>query len=224
MTLTLADHYTLFVETEANDASAHWKNSIDIFAGTGAAHPEPTDSIVTAFFDFLVGIQRDDCTLVRAFLKPWTRGVGSAGAAVAIWDQIISLPCKNWGSGTCFTGSPNDGAPTVGELVTILTKNRLVGGGRKHHMSLRNVLWDGLVDYPLVKDPVIKPANLATVTFDIDAWAVAKLGAFLGGTAVPGYAVIDASVKHSIAPTGHSISDVSFKRVGMRDITNSSKK
>ena len=221
---TLAGALTLVVETTTNDLAASWRNSIDIWVGPTGSAPDPVADICDDFKQFMQGVQRDDCFLSRWFLRNWARGAGLAGSEVAIWDEPLNIPCKNWGTGACFTGSPDDGAPTLGEVSVLMVKSRASGGGRKHHMSLRNVLWEGLLTNQVGQGPIINPANLTTVTNDLNAWAGVQLSDHFDLGVLPAYCLVDASVKHSIVPVRVGIGSIAFVRATMRNLHNSAKK
>jgi len=219
--------YTLVVQTQTNDGELHWRNSIDIQDLTLIGPPGPGTTIVQAGFEsFLQGVQRDDCSLVRAFLRPWVRGSGAAGHEVAIWDVPLALPCKNWGAGNCFFGSANDGTSLLQEAVVRMIKPRAIGGGRKHFMSLRDVIWAEIAQLSPQRAPEVLPANLALVTADLNTWAANHIGIYShGGLATPyRFVLVDASIKHAIPPTIAPMLDPVFVGLGLRDVTNASRR
>ena len=224
MALTLAGVFTLEIETTTNDNISKWRNSIDIQIPIQTPIPQPGDAIVSAFETFMQFVQRDDCHLSRMFLRPWVRGAGAAGGSVADWDEPLDLPCANFGPGKAFPGSPDDGSPTLGEVICLMTKARSAGGGRKHHMSLRNVVWQALLLNSAGKGPILNPGNAATVSTDLTAWAQLNLGPFYTPGSGPRFVLVDASVKHNIAQAAKTIGSIAFQGLSMRDIRSSSRR
>lgn len=219
MTYTALDTFTLVVETTTNDESHSWRNSIDIYGGAGLGAPHLADAVPQAFIDFMKGVQRDDCHLSRAFIRPWVRGPGEAGHETAIYDEPLALACKNWGTGACFTGSPNDGTPTIGEVVVILQKSRAFGGGRKHLMTLRNCVWSEILTATAGGPPAFITSAESVAPPALNAWATAKLMPFTSPTSTtPGFTIVSASVTHSVPPSQVDIGSIVYKQLSTRDI------
>jgi hypothetical protein len=220
----LADTTTLTVETTTNDELASWRNTIDIYAGVAGPTPLPGDAIVSAFITFMQFVQRDDCHLSRIFLRDWVRGAGEAGHEVALWDEPLALPCDNAGEGHAFPLATGTMTPTLGEVVVVMTKARFVGGGRKHHMSLRNVVWQELLQNTAGQGPALTTPNEAIVPPALSAWALLNLEPFYAPVSGPRFVLVDASVTHSIPPQARQIGSIDYQRLSMRNLHSVSRR
>lgn len=224
MGYTKADTYTLVVESSLDDGSAYWRNSIDMGTLPGHGPVDPADPLVDAFVGMLKGAQRTGCSLVRKYLRNWVRGAGEAGHTTALWDIPLSEACSNFGGSAMYTTKVSSGTPAGGEPVIQLLKARAVGGGRKHFMTLRNSLAQDDLVLSDMKQPEFNPTFAAALIGQINTWVAAQLGSFYDTTLPVYYILVDASVKHSLAPTDAKIDSITFRRITMRDLTNTSKR
>jgi hypothetical protein len=183
--VTFPDHGVLTVKTTGNDEQRTWSNSIDLVWTTGAGPPVYSNAIVTAFVTFLAGIQRSDCTITHVALRNWSRGDQPFSSQAAIWEQVVDVPCKNWGSGKCFAGEASDGTTPIGEIVALISKGNFTGGGRVSHLALRNVLPQEYLAADTGGPPVLATAVISNVPDDVNAWIAGNLSSYLEDAALP---------------------------------------
>lgn len=233
MTLVLdgtpyADHGTLVVESQDNSFQYNWRNTIDLVWASGDA-PAYGDAVISAFVNFLKGLQRDDCTIRKVTLLPYVKGRQPLADQGAIWEQITSIACKNWGTGTIFPSSGSSQSPVVGELCVMLTKGKFAGGGgRVGRMFLRNaVAQENLANIP-GGPPQFASGVEATYSAAMNTWATDNLGDFSTDSALPRFCLIHAQ-KLTQTPAAHDIFDSAmavptYTRLTMHDITSKSRR
>jgi hypothetical protein len=216
--ITFPNHYTLVVEISANDGLHMWRNSIDIVSTAALGAPQPNDPVVTAFIDFLAGITRDDSTITRALLRNWSRGDQPFSTQAAIWVQVLSQACKNWGAGTAFPAATDSGTPPLGEIVFLLAKSVFAGTGKTGHMSIRNCYSGAQFTATAGGPPVLVAPDNGTVPPAVNAWADTKLGSFCTDNPEPRFTLVHYSAKdNSVFDSAMQVPV--FERVSMHDIS-----
>lgn len=187
------DHGHLIVETTTDDGLRGWRNSIDVAWDNSIGPPDPSDAVVTAFTDFLKGIQRNDCHLSKASLRPWSKGNLPLADQPAYWEETISIACDAYSSGTCYGGSGDNGTPTVGEICLLLKKTPFASRAfRAGNMFIRNSINLENTQYTAGGPPALKSSSAATAIAAINAWAVSKLSAHCEGASLPKYVLVHA--------------------------------
>lgn len=223
-----ANHGILVVETQANTLLHQWRNTIDMVWATGAA-PAYGDPPVTAFVTFLKGLQRDDSTIVKVSLLPYVKGRQPLSLQGSIWEQIVSIPCKNHDAGSAYPFNGSSGSPTVGELCLLLVKGKFDGsGGRVGRMFIRNSPPASDVTATAGGPPTFTTGATATYPPAINTWSTSNLSPYCEDNPFPRYCLIHASKKGTPVGT-HDIFDSTmtapvFQRLTMHDITSENRK
>jgi hypothetical protein len=215
--VTFANHGTLVVETEANTLANKWRNSIDVVWDPIAGPPGPGEGVITAFLDFLVGIQRDDCTLTHALLRPWSRGNVPFSEQGSLWEESLSLPCSNFGSGSAHPSVTVPLTPTVGEVCLLMTKNVFAGRGKAGRLFLHNSVGQETMSAAAGAPPFLNPSFAAAFTSEVNAWADAKLGTYCTTNPLPRYCLVHYSVSNP-PPFDTPITVPHLTRLTMHDV------
>lgn len=215
--LTFADHYTLTVTSQTNDGAHTWRNSIDIQADTGAAPPGPDDAVISAFKNMLKGIQRDDCKLIHAALRAWSRGDVPFSEQGAIWEDVFSIACKDWGTGTAHPPATSSLSPTLGEVCVLFAKPIYIGSGRIGHMFLRNSVPQEALLNTAGGPPALDPATSGTTVTEWNEWMATNLTDYVTLEAFPRFCLVHYSKKDGTVFSSSMRLPV-FERLTMHDI------
>ena len=223
-----ANHGTLVVETTGNDLAHNWRNTIEVAWASGSP-PVYTDPMVAAFVGMLKGGQRDDCHISKVTLFPYVKGRQPLASQGAIWEQIVSIPCSNFGTGTVYPSAPNSGPTPLGEVSLLITKPKFSGGGgRVGRMFIRNALGADNISSDAGGPPHLVPPNDVNLPADWNVWLANTLGPFTEDNPLPRFVLIHAQ-KLTQSPPAHDIFDTAmghpiFTRVTMHDLTSKNKK
>lgn len=217
--VTLADHGTLTVTTQSNDLAHSWRNSMDVQWDHTAGPPAYADAVIGAFVSFLKGIQRDDCTIIHAALRNWSRGDVAFADQAAIWEQVLAIPCKNYGSGTAHPTVSVPLTPVPGEICLLMAKPIYIGGGRPGHMFLRNSVGQETVVASAGGPPRLDPSFAAAFTTEINTWASTNLVSFVTLTDLPRFCLVHYSKKEGTVFSSTMRLPI-LQRLAMHDISS----
>ena len=223
-----ANHGILVAETSANSGGQKWRNSIDV-VWTAGSPPVVGDGVVTAWTNFLKGIQRDDCTITTVSLLPYVKGRQPLSAQGSIWEQNVVIPCKNHDAGSAYPFNGSSGSTTVGELCLLVLKGKFGGGGgRTGHMFIRNSPPQSDVTATTGGPPEFTTTALGTYPPAINTWLNGNLSPFCEDNPLPRFCLIHASNKGTPVGT-HDIFDSAmaiptYQKLTMHNITASNKR
>ena len=225
-----ANHGTLVVESQDNANIYSWRNSMEVVWDPSVGHPLYTDAVVTAFVNFIKGIQRDDCSIVKVTLFPYVKGRQPLALQGSLFEQVVSIACKDWGTGTAHPPATSSLTAPVGEICVMLTKNKFGGGqgGKIGRMFLRNAVPQEALLNIAGGPPLLNPSTAGTTVTEWNAWAASQLGGFCTSNPLPRFCLIHASKRGT--PTGtHDIFDGTmavpvFTRLAMHDITSKNRR
>lgn len=224
-----ANHGVLVVESQDNSAVFNWRNTIDVAWATGS-EPAYGDAVISAFVNFLKGIQRDDCSIVKVSLFPYVKGRQPLSLQGAIFEQIVSIACKDWGTGTAHPPATSSLTAPVGELCVLMVKGKFGGpsGGRIGRMFLRNAVPQEALKNVAGGPPELDPTLSGTTVAEWNAWSNTNLAPFCEGASLPKFILVHAS-KHGVPAGSHDIFDSQmsppqFQKLAMHNISSKSRK
>lgn len=215
--LPFANHGTLTVTTQSNDEAHTWRNSIDMVWDGTSGPPSYADAIVTAWVTYLKGIQRDDCTIIHAALRNWARGDVPFSEQAAVWEQVTSIPCKNYGSGSAHPTVSVPLTPVPGEVCLLLAKPIYIGAGRPGHIFLRNSVGQETVVASAGGPPRLDPAFSAAFISEVNTWADTNLVSYVTLSDLPRFCLVHYSKKENTV-FDSSMRLPIFQRLAMHDI------
>lgn len=224
-----ANHGILVVETQDNTAAHNWRNSIDLAWATGG-QPSYGDPVITAFVDFMQGVQRADSTIIKVSLLPYVKGRQPLSAQGSLWEQVVSIACASTGAGTAHPTFGSEGSAAVGEICVMYVKGKFAGGvgGRPGRMFLRNAIQNEGMTPIAGGPPLLQGTFLTDYPTDWNNWAISKLGAFCTGAPLPKFVLIHAS-KQGVPTGSHDIFDSQmatpvYKTLTMVDVNKKNRK
>lgn len=202
-----ADHGILVVETQDNTAAHQWRNSIDLSWATGL-QPSYGDPVISAFVNFMKGVQRADSTIIKVSLLPYVKGRQPLSAQGSLWEQVVSIACASTGTGTAHPTFGSEGSAAVGEICVMYVKGKFAGGvgGRPGRMFLRNAIQNEGMTPIAGGPPLLQGTFLTDYPTDWNNWAISQLGAFCTDAALPRFCLIHAS-KQGVPAGNHDIFD-----------------
>lgn len=201
------DHGHLIVETTANDGSHSWRNSIDMVWDPSAGNPLYGDASVTAFTNFLKGIQRADCHLSLVRLAVWGKGNLPLADQPAYWEQPVNIACASTGAGTCYGGTATLGTTPIGEVCVLLKKNAFGRAFRAGNMFIRNSVNQEYLAATTGGPPILESSLDTSVPAAVNAWATSNLGAYCTDSPLPRYVLVHAQ---KTGPTTYDIFDTAM--------------
>lgn len=224
-----ANHGILVVETQDNTATHNWRNSIDMVWASGAM-PVYGDPSITAFVNFMKGVQRADSTIIKVSMLPYVKGRQPLSAQGSLWEQVVSIACNCFGAGTAHPSFGSEGTATVGEVSVMYVKGKFGGGpgGRVGRMFLRNAVQQEALLPIAGGPPVLQGTFLADYPTDWNNWANSQLATFCEDNPLPRYCLIHSS-KQGVPVGNHDIFDSAmaipvYKTLTMVDTSKKNKK
>lgn len=221
------DHGVLSVFTQSNDGSHEWRNTIDVVWLDSDGPPGPGEPVILAFVEFLQGFMRDDCTIVKYSLQPYSKGNLPFDQQGNIWETTADLPCKNWGPGTVYPLAVSSGTTPLGETCVSVIKPKFgTGPGKPGRLFVRNGIDNANVTSTAGGPPVLTTLTAGVIPGDINAWATTKLGSFCEDNPLPRFCLVHAA---HVSPDEFTVFDSAmavpkFERLTTHDITKKHKK
>lgn len=201
------DHGHLIVQTEANDASHSWRNSIDVVWDPSAGNPLYGDAVVTAFVNFLKGMQRADCHLSLVRLAVWGKGNLPLADQPAYWEQPVNIACASTGAGTVYGGTATLGTTPIGEICVLLKKNAFGRAFRAGNMFIRNSVNQEYLAADTGGPPILETSLDSSVPAAINTWATDLLGAYCTDSPFPRFVLVHAQ---KTGPSTYDIFDTAM--------------
>jgi len=215
--ITFPDHYTLTVSSQSNDGAHTWRNSIDIVQTHLEAAPGPTDAVVSAFKNWLKGIQRDDCSLIHASMRRWSRGDQPFSSQAAVWEDTFVIACKDWGTGTAHPPATSSLSAPLGEVVVLMAKPVFAGTGRTGHAGVRNAVPQEAMLNSAGGPPALNPSTAGTTVTEWNTWNNSQLATYCTDNALPRFCIVHYSKKEGTVFDSAMAVPV-FERLSTHDI------
>lgn len=220
------DHGVLTVFTQGNDGAHTWRNTIDIAWDPTVGPPGPTDAVISAFVGWVQNFTRDDATVIKHALTPWSKGNLPFSEQGNIWEQVDSLACKNWGTGNALPLDTDSGTIPIGEICASMLKGKFgPGGGKPGRLFMRNCISSGAVTADAGGPPVLT-TEAAAVPTDWNNYTTDRLGDFCTDSSLPRYVLVHAS---KTSDTTYDVFDTAmavpvFERLTTHNLTKKHKK
>jgi hypothetical protein len=177
--------FNWILEAQMSVSGDTWRNSIGLSGndGAGEAPPATTDTIITAFKNFMLGIHFPDTTLDKLTLRPAIqhRGPTPGVETPPVWELAVG----STGTGnTTFGGAHFSGF--LPKDAAVFCK-KATSGGRSGKMYLRNIITEADVQSNLDGRWTFADHAGGWQTSVFNALAVTDLGAYFTNPAGTGH-------------------------------------
>ena len=224
-TLTLANCYTLIVESEnPQNTGTNWRNTWDIYSSTGA--PAPGAAIINALVAFHQANLRTECDIAKLTLRNWSQGPQPFAARPFIWEQFLGhavAPGLKTSASPAGYGSEASGTQQVPGSTVLFAKRTTGAGSRATNMFMRGILDDGDVyaytgGKPLLLTAaVVNPTSFNTVQNHF-------LSSYLTATADPRLIIVHVGNHYMGPPFASSMDALEMVNVSENKLTRKNKR